>query len=225
MKGLFLTAALGAVCVSAFAQGTLYFGNNWAPGAAAQVFNVDGVTPLSGSAWSADLYWASGTVTDSTLLTALNQPATFATGPLAGYFFGGTETIPGAPGGSLITAQVRVWDTASGNSWAQAAATPLARVGESILFQVQLTDPGVGNPAFLSGLSGHPWSVSVVGVPEPSTIAFAGLGLAGILVRRSRRQKRIGLNEARQPAPDEAGSSCSESAARRGCAGRWAAHA
>lgn len=201
MKRLFLTAALGVVCVvPAFAQwelgGSLNFANVGV-GFQAKVTDTDGVTGLSGSAWSADLYWAAGTVTDSTVLTALNEPATFSTVPLqAGYFFGGVRTVPLVPlGNGLITAQVRVWDTASGNSWATAAMTPGARVGESILFQqtlalVQPFNPPVPSPLY--GLNGHAWSVSAVGVPEPSPIAFAGLGLAGMLVlHRSRFYRSI----------------------------------
>src|SRR5579859_7323487 len=106
MKRLFLTAALGVVCVSAFAQGTLNFANAGV-GFAARVTDTDGTTGLSGSAWEADLYWTPGVVTDSTLLTALNQPATFSTVPAqAGYFFGGVRTLPGTFTGETITAQV-----------------------------------------------------------------------------------------------------------------------
>src|SRR3974390_1568600 len=191
MKRLFLTAALGAVCVSGVAQGTLNFANG-GPGFVARVYDTDGVTGLLGRAWSADLYWAAGTVTNSTLLTALNQPTTFSTVPAqAGFFFAGARTVPGTQVGETITAQVRVWDTASGSSWATAATTPGARVGESILFQVGPLGgflsgvPAV--PANMIGIGNNAWSVSVVGVPEPCTVAWAGVGLAGMLVlRRSR---------------------------------------
>ena len=119
MKRLFLTAALGVVCVSSLAQGTVNFANAGS-GYLARVYDTDGVTGLLGSAWSADLYWAPGVITDSTLLTALNEPATFSTVPAqAGLFFGAIRTIPTRPG-DVITVQIRVWDTASGNSWAAA---------------------------------------------------------------------------------------------------------
>ena len=202
MNKLFLTAVLGVVCVSAFGQGTLNFANA-APGLQAQVTDTDGVTGLSGSAWSADLYWAPGTVSDSTILVALNQPTTFSM-VNAGYFFGQTRTVPLVPlGFGVITAQVRVWDTASGNSWAQAAATQGARVGESILFQVVLANPnlggGPGTPTTMTGLNGHPWSVSVVSIPEPCTVTLVGLGLVGILVlHRSRFCRSLRVHS---PAP------------------------
>src|SRR5579859_6062683 len=135
MNRLSLTTALGVVCLSSFAQGTVNFANGGA-GLIARVYDTDGVTGLLGSAWSADLFWAAGVVTDSTLLNPLNQPATFSTVPIqAGLFFGGPRTVP-TPGGLQITAQVRVWDTASGSSWAAASTVTGARIGESLLFQV-----------------------------------------------------------------------------------------
>ena len=160
MKGLILTTALGLVCVSALAQGTINFANS-GPGLQAKVFDTDGVTPLSGYAWGADLYWAPGIVTDSTLLTALDEPTNFSTAPVeAGFFFGGVRTIPLGPSGSMITAQVRVWDFSSGPSWYAASMQAGARVGASILFQVTLGT--TGSPALLTGLNGNPWNVDWV---------------------------------------------------------------
>jgi hypothetical protein len=178
MKRLFLTAALGVVCVSAFAQGTLNFANG-GPGLQAKVTDSNGIG-LAGGHWSADLYWAPGVVTDPSLLMALDLPAVFSTVPSqAGFFFGGPRTIPTAPG--LITAQVRVWDTVSSEG------PPPTQIGESILFQVTLADPNAtppGIPTTMTALNGHPWSVGPI--PEPSTLALTGLGLAGMLILRRR---------------------------------------
>jgi hypothetical protein len=192
MKRLFLTAVLGVVCVSSFAQGTLNFANGGS-GLVARVYGTDGTTGLAGSAWSADLYWAAGTVANSALLNPLNLPATFSTvAAQAGLFFGGPRTIPGAAGGSVITAQIRVWDTASGSSYAAAVANPSPNtlVGESIMFQVRLADPHpIGAPpeipTTMTALNGHPFGLDII--PEPSTPALAGLGLAGMLLLRRRR--------------------------------------
>jgi len=183
MKKLILTAALVASCAAAFAQGTLTFANA-GPGCVFKITDSDGTTALSGSGFMADLYWDVGTVTDSTLLTALNAPAAFNTGAQAGYFTGGQRTIATEPGGTVITVQVRAWNTAGGSfaTWASAQSGG-GSIGSSILTQVTLGTPP-GTPPYMTGLNGHTFSLTV---PEPSTFALAGLGLAGMLVFRRRR--------------------------------------
>jgi hypothetical protein len=90
LLSLFATT-LGMACLSAFAQGTLTFANA-GPGCVFRSYDVSfglpGV-PLAGSGFMADLYWAAGTVTDSTTLAALNLPAPYNSGAQAGYFTGG----------------------------------------------------------------------------------------------------------------------------------------
>ena len=162
MKRLSLAAALGTLCVSTLAQGTLNF-SNFGGGLQAKVTDTDGTTGLAGNAWNADLFWAPGIVTDSTLLAALGQPTSFSTDPqYAGFFFAGTRTISGETAASIITAQIRVWDTAHGTSWVSCHVINGARVGESILFQVTLGN--AGSPAVMTELNGHPWSVILTGV-------------------------------------------------------------
>lgn len=183
MKKLILTVTLGVACVSAFAQGALNFANG-AAGVNAIITDANG-TKLSGGTWAADLYWAAGTVTDSSTLVALGQPASFST-TAPGYFFGGSRTIPGQGNNAVITGQIRVWDTAAGSTWGNAATVGGAHIGESVLFQVTLTTPPT-TPAALTGLNGHPFSLTINPVPEPSTLALAGLGFAGMLVLRRRK--------------------------------------
>jgi hypothetical protein len=182
MKKVLFATTLGMACISAFAQGTLTFANA-GPGCVFRIF-PDSTTPASGSSWMADLYWASGTVTDSTTLAALNAPAPFDTGAQAGYFTGGQRTIPGEATGNVITVQVRVWNTAGGNfaTWAAAQAAG-GFIGESILTQITLGGPP-GTPPYMTGLNGT--KVFVL-IPEPSGIALAGLGLVGMTVFRRRK--------------------------------------
>jgi hypothetical protein len=82
MKTRILLIVLSLACVCAFAQGQLNFAN-FGAGANAAAFDTDQVTKLAGNAFQADLYWAPGTVTDSSVLTALGQPALTST-PTAG---------------------------------------------------------------------------------------------------------------------------------------------
>lgn len=184
MKKLILTVALVASCAAAFAQGTLTFANA-GPGCVFKIFDSDTTTALAGNGFMADLYWAAGTVANSSSLTALGAPAPFNSGAQAGYFTGGQRSIPGVAGGSVITVQVRAWNTGGGNfaTWA-AAATGGGSIGESALAQVTLGTPP-GTPPYMTGLNGATFHLSPI--PEPSTLALAGLGLAGMLVFRRRR--------------------------------------
>jgi len=180
MKTLVLTGLLSLALVSASGQGTLNFANA-AFGVDAPVRDVYG-NAMAGTAWAADFYWAAGTVSDSGLLAPLNQPANFSA-TVPGYFFGGLRTIPGAIGGATITAQVRVWDTADGNSWemVRASWSPTAQVAESSLFQVTLTAVPYP-PANLTGL--EPFSVVWIPIPEPGVLALGLVGLGvGLLLR------------------------------------------
>ena len=157
MKRPFLTAGLGALCVSGFAQGTIDF-SNMGPDLAAKITHTDG-TPLFGYAWYADLFWAPGIVADSCALQPLNAPANFSTNSLlAGYFFGGTRTLPVAPG-SMITAQVRVWAAAQGTAWLDTQCFSGGVSGESVVFQATLADQNSTN--YLTGLNGHGFQTHV----------------------------------------------------------------
>jgi PEP-CTERM motif-containing protein len=176
MKTLSLTAVSAVACVSAFAQGSFLF-NNFGGGANAPVFDFDGTTKL-GNTFEADLYWAAGTVTDSSRLTALGQPATFVG---SGYFLGGTRQIPGTTD-ETITAQVRVWNIADGSSWLAASTVPGAHLGESALFSLALVTVPTP-PIALANLQSFNLQPPFL-IPEPSTLALAGLGLAVQILRR-----------------------------------------
>jgi hypothetical protein len=161
MKTIILASALGAACMSTFAQGTLNFANI-GPGWQAKIYDTDGVTPLAGTNFSVQLYWADGIVTDTTQLQPLSPPAFFSSVPSeAGLFFGGTRTIPAAPG-STITADLRVWENLYGSSWVDvvyANDVVGAQVGQSILFHVNLADLS-GVPTAITNL--HPFSVFIL---------------------------------------------------------------
>jgi hypothetical protein len=184
MKKLILTLALGMACVSAFAQGTLIFGNaNAQVNAPIWQDAITTGTKLAGTAWIAQLWYGPAGSVESALV-ANPTTATFSTtAAQAGYFFGGARTIDTIPAGSVAVLQVRVWNAAAGATWAAALANPTAYTGVSGLINATLTVPPA-TPVNMVGLG----SFAVVqNVPEPSSFALAGLGAAALLIFRRRK--------------------------------------
>ncbi|HWW00845.1 MAG TPA: PEP-CTERM sorting domain-containing protein [Candidatus Acidoferrum sp.] len=186
MKTLFLGVLLTAWCLAARPQGTVNFINVTVPvGLNAPVYHSDGVTPLSGPQFQAELLGG---------LSASNMVSIATTGFLqgngAGYFNGGEQTITAVPGGGIAWVQVEVWNTASGASFSQTRASALPDSWwESAAFTVVTGRDGVNPtlPAFLLGLGDAP--VFLNSVPEPSTFALIGLGSAAALLHIRRRKR------------------------------------
>jgi len=143
----------------------------------APVFDTNGTTPLSGPGFLAQFY--AGTVgTPEGSLQAIGTPIPFLTGGFAGYFSGGTVTVPGVAIGQMAALQLRAWNTASGATWELATIR-----GNSTAF----TSPALGDPLNASTLPVPQGLTSFnLVVPEPSTIA---LGVIGGLVLLFRRRK------------------------------------
>lgn len=175
MKKLLLIAVGMLATLSAYAQGTVNFANVAGPATArtvnAPVFHTDGTTRLSGPGFQAQLYAGPS----ASALTAVGNPAPFLTGAGAGYFQGGSRTIPTVAPGAAATVVVRAWDTATGATWEAAGIK-----GES--GAITVTTGGAGTPPSLPANLVGLQSFSLV--PEPSTIALAILGVAALFVRR-----------------------------------------
>jgi hypothetical protein len=177
---LAILMALAASTACVLAQGTVNF-QNGGPGVNAIIGGSTAAhTPLSGAGYSANLYWALGTVTDPLQLASAGFATPFGTGASAGYFFGGVLGIPGtsAAGGQLVTVQVVAWNTATGASWAAATER-----GAGNLFQVTLGG-GTTPPPFFTAMTAFNLTTTI---PEPSTFALAGLGAASLLLFRRRK--------------------------------------
>jgi hypothetical protein len=187
-KTLFAIAAVSLLAgASAFAQGQLLFNNL---SGLASVTLAGNPGQYAGSQFSVGFYWQAGVVAgpvDSFIAsgTFYNPGVTmFGDGSLfepdqndgAGFFdAGATLTVPGTAAGTY-TLSVVAWS--GGSTYANASGY----TGASSLFQINLvTSPTPANN--IAGL--QPFTVAPV--PEPSTFALAGLGLASLLIFRRRK--------------------------------------
>jgi hypothetical protein len=97
----------------------------------APVFNIDGVTRLSGDGFVAQLY--AGPTLGA--LRAVGQPTPFRSGFYAGIFVSQIVILPNiAPGGTAF-GQVRAWERTRGTSYEEARALG-GRVGRSAVLEV-----------------------------------------------------------------------------------------
>lgn len=163
--------------------GKVYFSNRFlsnGTNANAPVFDLDGVTPLNGSNYLAQLY--GGLSLD--LLRPAGQPSPFISGSLAGFFFPEVVTLPTVGPGSNAVLQVRAWDSSAGASYEEARAFG-GRFGKSELFMQPV---GGGAPPMLplppSNLTGLQSFNLQAGLPEFAVgrISFVERQPQGIVV-------------------------------------------
>jgi len=106
-------------------------------------------------------------------------------------------SVPGATGGGPATFQVRAWYSVNSTitTWAQALVAfangdANIRIGQSALFNAPTTgDPNGApptNPVNMVGFTGFQLTAPGI-VPEPGTLALAGLGAASLLLFRRKK--------------------------------------
>jgi len=195
MKKTLLTSVLSlAVAVSAMAQGQVDFRNSSLTSPSGRfVFDADGTTKLATAAFSAQLYY-SLTGVGGAFIPVTDPAVPFRNvGAGDGFWNPGVSNfrnITGTVGGQTVALEVRAWSTASGATYDAAALVGGAHVGISTPFTYVLGgDPGNGQPATLPGpMTGfNSFSLTIVPVPEPSTIALGVMGLGSLLFVRRRK--------------------------------------
>lgn len=141
----------------------------------APVFDLDGVTPLNGSNYLAQLY--SGPSLE--FLRPVGQPSPFRSGFDAGYFYAQIVTLPTVPPGSNAIAQVRAWEANRGSSYEEARALG-GKFGKSDMLTV-MVGGGSMPPTYLEGLQSFSLGA---GMPQFATghIQFVERQPGGILV-------------------------------------------
>jgi hypothetical protein len=194
-----LAAVLVAACVGAgaHAQGVVTFANHVLlvgyPPPARYVYDVDGVTRLTGTQYAAQLYYST---TDATSLTAhTTAPNRFraAGDPLAGTWStptGANRTLTGGGAGVPVFAQVRVWDL---NQFAtyEAAVAGGGISGTSAIFLYVERWSG-GTPS-VSDTYMDNFSPFTLVIPEPSVclLTVPGVVMLLLLVGRHRPAPQV----------------------------------
>jgi len=179
MKKLIATTlATSLVGLAAFGQGAINFANF--VGAPANInapfLESDGVTKVPTAGYQVSLLV--GTTATLSLVDTVGLAA-------PGYIGSKVETLAGIAAGTPIFYALEIWNTTAGSSFATAKASGIPNAwGEFISPTASASPTAAPNPPGpLTGLT----SITLNGVPEPSTFALAGLGAAALLIFRRRK--------------------------------------
>ncbi len=206
MKKILFSVALGALIASnSFGQGTVRFSNDTSDVASppdrfvrydSTAFMVNPAYTTGTRVFSngtaglrAQLYFGASTASESSLVAVSTAPSTFkaSTSSNVGTWFSGGRTLDGFASGT-VNLQVRVWDINLASSYEAATALGAGYtglIGRSLIFQYAIpTDPLAPLPSY-NMQNFQSFTIGVV--PEPSTIALAGLGAVALLIFRRRK--------------------------------------
>jgi hypothetical protein len=192
MKKLLLTTLAAVALVgSSYAQGTLLFqtgtGTILKQTSAADSASVQVGTGAANGLF--ELLWAPAGTTDLALFSSV-PGALVSCSPTAGRLTGGSRTINGIAAGAIVSVVFRGWTGGAADWTSSTAAWDLGQIarGYSSIMSVDTGDPTTtpaGTPGSFPGGAGILLTYSAV--PEPSSMALAGLGAASLLMFRRRK--------------------------------------
>jgi len=186
MKKLAAMLGVCAVTAGAFAQGTVQFFPT--PGTLSSVNNNGNIAATSGAAGS--YYY--GLLTSATPTGTFTFTGNYATNLAAAGYFGGiaAQTVNGWAAGATMSFEVAMWSSSLGHNfnsaWLTMSPNQFPATGFFGVSSVATgASGGLGTPATpalpLFGASTISQGIlggGVGGVPEPSSMALAGLGAA-----------------------------------------------
>jgi hypothetical protein len=163
-------------------QGTVNFNTRVFPDIDVKVFHWDGITPLAGEGFTAQLFGGMLGAPENSLMP-LDPVTGFLTGTDAGYVVPvGAVEVPGIAEGGSASLMLRVWE----NQGQQISNYDQARMqgvfhGQSAIFDVAWLGGNVHEPANLTGLQ------SFALIPEPRVLWCLVLGLGLLGLRKGRK--------------------------------------
>jgi hypothetical protein len=178
MKKTLLTLVVALATVASIqAQGRFQF-SNFAPGVDAPILDQFGapIVDTTGNYRATAAFVAGGGMTIDSSVPSISGLSSFFVG-FNGYFAPQEGVISTVGAGQVVTLVIRAWDFRTGATWETAGDR-----GQSNPFNYTLVASGTPPPGPV-GLTGF----QVVPIPEPSTFALAGLGVAALLVLRRRK--------------------------------------
>ncbi len=168
----------GLVSLTAIGQGTVFFSTRVTPLVDARIYDVDGTTPLAGTAFKAQIYAGP---TEATLSPA-GDPLNFRSDAGAGYVdtrtdpSGGVRILNGVRPFQTAFVQVRAWDAAKGATYEAAQAAGGRHGGSGTITVIAGGELVV--PANLVGLQGFHLQVtsppSILQQPRNVTTGLGG---------------------------------------------------